>query len=118
MGIGVFVIIAVRKIAELPVETAIACIVFAGIAIAVLLSPEVGQLIEGDDTVWEQGPLKVLATEDQLRAYRHHGFTSCAKVAGGSSRNSSFPIVKCKTTLRNSSKTVTNRIGKSTNCAD
>ncbi len=39
-----------------------------------LLSPQVGNLIAGDDTVWEQDPLKALVAKDQLRAYQHHGF--------------------------------------------
>ncbi|MFZ3354896.1 MAG: glucose-1-phosphate cytidylyltransferase [Xanthobacteraceae bacterium] len=39
-----------------------------------LLSPRVGDLIDGDDTVWEQDPLQSLVAKDQLRAYRHHGF--------------------------------------------
>lgn len=39
-----------------------------------VLSPGIGQYIEGDDTVWEQEPLKRLAKEGQLSAYRHHGF--------------------------------------------
>jgi len=39
-----------------------------------LLSPQVGDLIEGDNTVWEQDPLKTLVAQDQLRAYQHHGF--------------------------------------------
>lgn len=39
-----------------------------------LLSPAVGDLISGDDCVWEQEPLKTLASKDQLRAYQHHSF--------------------------------------------
>ncbi|WP_454624399.1 glucose-1-phosphate cytidylyltransferase [Bradyrhizobium cenepequi] len=39
-----------------------------------LLSPKVGDLIEGDDTVWESSPMETLARTDQLRAYVHHGF--------------------------------------------
>lgn len=39
-----------------------------------LMSPEVGDLIEGDSTTWEQGPLETLAREDRLRAFLHHGF--------------------------------------------
>jgi glucose-1-phosphate cytidylyltransferase len=39
-----------------------------------LLAPSVGDLISGDDTVWERGPLEQLAATDQLRAYVHHGF--------------------------------------------
>ena len=39
-----------------------------------VLSPDVGGLIAGDDTSWEEGPLRVLADERQLGAYRHDGF--------------------------------------------
>ena len=39
-----------------------------------LLSPRVGDLIEGDATIWERGPMEKLAGADQLRAYVHTGF--------------------------------------------
>jgi glucose-1-phosphate cytidylyltransferase len=39
-----------------------------------VLSSKVLDLIEGDDTVWEQGPLEKLASEKQLHAYHHKGF--------------------------------------------
>lgn len=39
-----------------------------------LLSPTVGELISGDETVWEREPMERLAKDDQLRAYVHHGF--------------------------------------------
>jgi len=39
-----------------------------------VLSPKVGDLIEGDATVWEQAPLQNLASSGQLRAFRHEGF--------------------------------------------
>ncbi len=39
-----------------------------------VLQPEVIDYIDGDDTVWEQEPLKKLAAENQLIAYRHDGF--------------------------------------------
>jgi glucose-1-phosphate cytidylyltransferase len=39
-----------------------------------LLSSLVGELIEGDATIWEHEPLQALAASDQLRAYFHHGF--------------------------------------------
>ncbi|MDQ3639914.1 MAG: glucose-1-phosphate cytidylyltransferase [Actinomycetota bacterium] len=39
-----------------------------------VLSPGVGQYLEGDDTVWEQEPLQQLAKEGQLAPYQHHGF--------------------------------------------
>lgn len=39
-----------------------------------VLSPKVISLIEGDDTVWEKGPMEKLAKENQLAAYKHDGF--------------------------------------------
>lgn len=39
-----------------------------------VLSPRVLDLIRGDDTVWESGPLKELAASGRLRAHRHSGF--------------------------------------------
>lgn len=39
-----------------------------------VLSPKVIELIEGDDTVWEHGPLDRLARSGELVAYRHDGF--------------------------------------------
>src|SRR3954462_9682798 len=39
-----------------------------------VLSPAVGDYIEGDTTMWEREPLQRLAAEDQLAAYRHQGF--------------------------------------------
>ena len=39
-----------------------------------VLDPAVIDFIEGDDTVWEQSPLKELADADQLCAFRHTGF--------------------------------------------
>lgn len=39
-----------------------------------VLSPRVGDYIEGDATVWEEQPLERLAAEDRLAAYRHEGF--------------------------------------------
>jgi glucose-1-phosphate cytidylyltransferase len=39
-----------------------------------LLSPAIGDLLEGDETVWEREPMKALARSDQLRAFVHRGF--------------------------------------------
>ena len=39
-----------------------------------VLSPRVLEYIDGDDTVWEQGPMRTLAREGELAAYRHVGF--------------------------------------------
>jgi glucose-1-phosphate cytidylyltransferase len=39
-----------------------------------VLDPKVLDLIDGDDTVWERGPMEQLASSGQLSAYRHQGF--------------------------------------------
>ena len=39
-----------------------------------LLSPAVGELIRGDETVWEREPMETLARSDELRAFVHPGF--------------------------------------------
>jgi glucose-1-phosphate cytidylyltransferase len=39
-----------------------------------VLSPDVIRYIDGDDTLWENEPLKRLAEENQLSAYFHSGF--------------------------------------------
>jgi glucose-1-phosphate cytidylyltransferase len=39
-----------------------------------VLSPKVIDRINGDHTVWEQEPLKSLASDDELMAYNHDGF--------------------------------------------
>lgn len=39
-----------------------------------VLSPAVLDYIAEDGTIWEQEPLRQLASHDQLRAWRHHGF--------------------------------------------
>ena len=39
-----------------------------------VLEPEVIDLIESDATQWEEEPIKQLAKNQQLTAYRHHGF--------------------------------------------
>jgi glucose-1-phosphate cytidylyltransferase len=39
-----------------------------------VLSPKVLDLIENDQTIWEQQPLESLAQSGQLKAYRHNGF--------------------------------------------
>lgn len=40
-------------------------------------SLQVLDYIEGDDTVFEKGPLETLAKEGQLMAYLHNGFWKC-----------------------------------------
>jgi len=42
-----------------------------------ILEPDVLEYIDGDDTIFEQGPLERLAREGQLAAYRHDGFWQC-----------------------------------------
>jgi glucose-1-phosphate cytidylyltransferase len=39
-----------------------------------VLSPSVGDYIDGASTVWEQEPMRALAQEGQLSCYRHEGF--------------------------------------------
>jgi len=39
-----------------------------------VLSPEVIEYIDDDDTIWERAPLEKLADENQLMVYRHNGF--------------------------------------------
>jgi glucose-1-phosphate cytidylyltransferase len=39
-----------------------------------VLSPEVLNLIDGDQTSWESEPLARLVSQDQLRAFEHEGF--------------------------------------------
>src|SRR5258708_1294824 len=39
-----------------------------------VLSPSVGDLIAGDDTIWEREPMEQLAEHNDLRAYVHRGF--------------------------------------------
>jgi len=39
-----------------------------------VLSPKCLDLIENDSSSWEGSPLQQLAADDQLRAFKHHGF--------------------------------------------
>lgn len=39
-----------------------------------VLSPEVIDLIDGDECTWEREPLETLAAQGELAAYKHHGF--------------------------------------------
>ncbi len=39
-----------------------------------VLEPAVLEYIEGDETIFERGPLERLAADRQLAAYRHEGF--------------------------------------------
>jgi glucose-1-phosphate cytidylyltransferase len=39
-----------------------------------VLSPSVLDLIDGDDCVWERGPLESLSRNGELAAYKHEGF--------------------------------------------
>jgi glucose-1-phosphate cytidylyltransferase len=39
-----------------------------------VLEPGVLDLIEGDETLWERGPMEKLAAAGELMAYRHEGF--------------------------------------------
>lgn len=42
-----------------------------------VLSPAVLDLIDGDDVIWEYGPMQRLVESDELAAYRHDGFWHC-----------------------------------------
>ena len=42
-----------------------------------VLEPAVFNYIEGDDTVFEQVPMKMLVEEKQLKSYLHTGFWQC-----------------------------------------
>jgi glucose-1-phosphate cytidylyltransferase len=42
-----------------------------------VLNREAFDYIEGDETVWEHGPVERLARDGQLMGYRHNGFWSC-----------------------------------------
>ena len=42
-----------------------------------VLQPEVFDLIDGDETVFERGPLETLAKEGELMSYIHEGFWQC-----------------------------------------
>ncbi len=42
-----------------------------------VLEPEVADYIDGDPTMFEQGPLERLARDGQLMAFRHEGFWQC-----------------------------------------
>ena len=42
-----------------------------------VLNPGVFDYIEGDSTVFEQAPLRNLAKDGELMAYRHEGFWKC-----------------------------------------
>lgn len=42
-----------------------------------ILEPQIFDYIEGDSTVFEQEPLKNLAKDNQLDAYKHNGFWQC-----------------------------------------
>lgn len=42
-----------------------------------VVEPKIMDLIEGDDTIFEQYPLEEAARRGELNAYRHHGFWQC-----------------------------------------
>lgn len=42
-----------------------------------VLEPKIFDYIDGDDTVFERGPLQKLAEEGELMSYRHKGFWQC-----------------------------------------
>jgi glucose-1-phosphate cytidylyltransferase len=42
-----------------------------------VLQPQVFDLIDNDETIWEQEPMRRLTENGELMAYRHHGFWQC-----------------------------------------
>ena len=42
-----------------------------------VLKPEIFDYLEGDTTVFEQEPMRRLAAEGQLKAYKHNGYWQC-----------------------------------------
>lgn len=42
-----------------------------------VLDPKAIDYIDGDDTVWEQEPIRRLVADEQMMGYRHAGFWSC-----------------------------------------
>ena len=42
-----------------------------------VLEPKVFDYIEGDQTIFEKGPLSQLAAEGELMSYKHRGFWQC-----------------------------------------
>jgi glucose-1-phosphate cytidylyltransferase len=42
-----------------------------------VLDPKAIDYIDGDNTVWEQEPIRRLVAEEQMMGYRHAGFWSC-----------------------------------------
>lgn len=42
-----------------------------------VLQPEIFDYIDGDDTIFEQEPLRKLAEKGELKAYKHNGFWKC-----------------------------------------
>lgn len=42
-----------------------------------VLNPEIIEYIDGDSTTFEKEPLETVASEGQLKAFRHHGFWQC-----------------------------------------
>lgn len=42
-----------------------------------VVEPKIFEYIEDDNTIFEMGPLKEIAEEGQLVAYKHHGFWQC-----------------------------------------
>jgi glucose-1-phosphate cytidylyltransferase len=42
-----------------------------------VIEPRALDVIDGDDTAWENGPLTRLAADTQLAAFRHQGFWQC-----------------------------------------
>jgi len=42
-----------------------------------VLNKEIFDVIQGDKTIFEQGPLEIMSTNGELMAYKHHNFWQC-----------------------------------------
>jgi len=40
----------------------------------IILSPEVIDLIDDDNSIWEEGPVEALSSREEMAAYVHDGF--------------------------------------------
>lgn len=42
-----------------------------------VMNPEIFNYLEGDSTIFEQGPMQKLAAEGQMKSFYHGGFWQC-----------------------------------------
>ena len=46
-----------------------------------VMNPEIFDYLEGDSTIFEQGPMQKLAAEGQMKSFYHGGFWQCMDTA-------------------------------------